>query len=141
MFRRVLAAVVVLLGGAVLLFLNCPPGTDVDRARAVAARAQIADLESILELYRMDSGAYPTTEQGLQALVSRPASHPSPANYPPGGYVKRGSLPLDPWGEPYQYQRPGHHRPESFDLWSLASDRVPGGAGTAADIGNWQERR
>jgi general secretion pathway protein G len=111
----------------------------VDKGRATAAKAQIANLEGVLELYRMDNAHFPTTEQGLEALVSRPTSTPEPRSYPPGGYLKGGRVPLDPWGEPYQYESPGQHNQHAFDLWSYGADGVEGGDGVDADIVNWAE--
>jgi len=105
-----------------------------DQARVARARADIAALSAALNLYRLDNATYPTTDQGLQALVSRPASSPAPANWAANGYIDR--VPTDPWGQPYQYLAPGVHGP--FDVFSLGADGRPGGAGVSADIGNWQ---
>ena len=113
----------------------------VDQGKVTAAAAQISNLESVLELYRMDNGRFPTTEQGLEALVNEPAGEPAARNYPPGGYLKRGALPVDPWGEPYHYESPGQRNRHSFDIWSHGSDGAPGGEGTDADIGNWSEEQ
>jgi general secretion pathway protein G len=85
----------------------------------------------------MDNGRYPTTEQGLRALVSKPTGDPEPRSYPPGGYLKKSDALLDPWQEPFQYANPGSRNPHSFDLWSLGADAAPGGEGGDADIGNW----
>ena len=111
----------------------------VDKGRVTAAKAQISSLEGVLELYRMDNGRFPTSEQGLDSLVARPTSAPEPRNYPDGGYLKGGRLPTDPWGEFYQYESPGQHNSHSYDLWSLGADGQPGGEGVDADIGNWSE--
>ena len=86
-----------------------------------------------LKLYRLDSKRYPTTEQGLQALVARPSQAPVPENWKAGGYVEK--LPLDPWGKPYQYLYPGLHG--EIDVFSYGADGVPGGEGFDADVGNW----
>jgi general secretion pathway protein G len=112
----------------------------VDQGKVTTAKAQISNLESVLELYRMDNGRFPTTEQGLEALVREPAGEPAPRNYPPGGYLRGGQLPIDPWGEPYHYESPGQHNQHSFDLWSHGSDGSAGGEGTDSDIGNWADR-
>jgi general secretion pathway protein G len=109
----------------------------MDSARIKTTEAQIDQLEGALEFYRMDNANYPTTEQGLEALVREPTSPPEPRRYQEGGYLQRSALPLDPWGEPYQYRAPGEHNPRGFDLWSYGSDRAPGGEGDAADLGNW----
>jgi general secretion pathway protein G len=113
----------------------------VDQGKRTAAEAQISNLESVLELYRMDNGRFPTTEQGLEALVAEPSGEPAARNYPPGGYLKRGRLPKDPWGEPYHYEAPGQKNRHSFDIWSHGSDGSPGGEGTDADIGNWADEQ
>ena len=90
-------------------------------------------LENSLDMYKLDNSVYPSTEQGLQALVSTPAGTPEPRNYRNGGYIKR--LPQDPWGNEYQYLSPGEQG--EIDIYSLGADGQEGGEGTAADIGNW----
>lgn len=104
-----------------------------DEARVVAARQDIAALMQALKLYRLDTKRYPTTEQGLQALVVKPSQAPVPENWKPGGYVEK--LPLDPWGKPYQFLNPGLHG--EIDVFSYGADGAPGGEGFDADIGNW----
>ena len=104
-----------------------------DEARVVAAKQDISSLAQALKLYRLDNKRYPTTEQGLQALVSKPSLTPVPDNWKAGGYVER--LPLDPWGKPYQYLSPGLHG--EIDIFSFGADGTPGGEGFDADIGNW----
>lgn len=104
-----------------------------DEARVVAAKQDIAALGQALKLYRLDTKRYPTTEQGLQSLVSKPSQAPMPDNWKPGGYVEK--LPRDPWGKPYQYLNPGLHG--EIDVFSYGADGVPGGEGFDADVGNW----
>ncbi len=104
-----------------------------DEARVVAARQDIATLMQALKLYRLDNLRYPTTEQGLQALVTRPTTAPMPSNWKAGGYLER--LPKDPWGNPYQYLNPGAHG--EIDVFSLGADGTAGGEGVDADIGSW----
>ena len=104
-----------------------------DEARVVAARQDIAALMQALKLYRLDSKRYPTTEQGLQALVAKPTQAPVPDNWKAGGYVER--LPMDPWGKPYQFLNPGLHG--EIDVFSYGADGALGGEGFDADIGNW----
>jgi len=104
-----------------------------DEARAVAARQDIASLAQALKLYRLDNLAYPSSEQGLQALLTRPEGTPVPRNWRPGGYVER--LPKDPWGRDYLYLQPGRHG--EVDIWSLGADGRPGGESADADIGSW----
>ena len=104
-----------------------------DEARVIAAKQDIASVLQALKLYRLDNQRYPTTEQGLQALVARPASAPIAPNWKAGGYLER--LPKDPWGGLYQYLNPGVRG--EIDLYSLGADGVPGGEGNDADIGSW----
>ncbi len=105
----------------------------IDEARVTKAKQDVRTYETALDLYRMDNFKYPTTDQGLQALVSRPAD-PNIKNWRAEGYVKQ--LSKDPWGNDYQYLAPGT-RGGAFDLYSLGADGQPGGEGVDADIGNW----
>ena len=130
---------VVLIIGLLSTIVGAAIFRQVDKARVTAARAQLSSLEGVLELYRMDNGKFPTSEQGLLALVEAPTAEPVPRSYPEGGYLKDGKLPLDPWGEPYHYEMPGANNPHSFDIWSFGADGAPGGEGVDADIGNWSE--
>jgi general secretion pathway protein G len=109
----------------------------VDSARVTAARADITVLEQALEMYRLDNGRYPTTDQGLTALVVKPSGSAAPRSWNPEGYLKGKKVPKDPWGADYQYVSPGAHG--AFDLYSLGADSQDGGEGDAADIGNWDE--
>ena len=95
--------------------------------------AEINNIENALKFYRLDNFVYPTTEQGLEALVTRP-NDPSIRNWKPGGYLDR--LPRDPWGNPYQYLNPGNNG--EIDIYTLGRDGRPGGEGLDADIGNWE---
>ncbi len=104
-----------------------------DQAREAKVMQDIRVLSSALDLYRLDNYTYPTTDSGLDALVTRPSDLPSGAKWKEGGYVKR--LPKDPWGNPYSYLQPGTHG--EFDLFSLGADNVAGGTGPNTDIGNW----
>ena len=104
-----------------------------DEARVVAAKQDIVALMQALKLNRLDNKSYPTTEQGLQALVTKPSLSPVPDNWKPGGYVER--LPNDPWSHQYQYLNPGLHG--EIDVFSLGADGAPGGEGFDADVGNW----
>lgn len=106
-----------------------------DDAKIAAARQDIASLMQALKLYRLDNGRYPTTEQGLQALIARPTLEPVPSNWKQGGYIERSSVPVDPWGEPYKYLNPGLKG--EIDVFSLGRDRANGGEGPDADIGSW----
>ena len=102
-----------------------------DEAKRVAARADVAAIVQVLKLYRLDNGFYPTTDQGLGALVQRPTTNPVPGNWKQ--YLDR--LPKDPWGGDYQYVHPGVCG--EIDVFSLGAARARGGEGNAADIGNW----
>lgn len=102
-----------------------------DQARQIAARQDIASLVQALDLYRLDNGRYPTTEQGIQALVIRPTVDPIPM----GWRASLDAIPKDPWGNPYQYSAPGTHG--EIDVWSFGADGKAGGEGNDADIGNW----
>jgi general secretion pathway protein G len=104
-----------------------------DEARVVAAKQDIASIMQALKLYRLDNHRYPTTEQGLQALVAKPATAPVPENWKTGGYIER--LPKDPWGHPYQYLNPGVHG--EIDVFSYGADGAPGGEDRDADVGSW----
>jgi general secretion pathway protein G len=101
-----------------------------DEARVTAARADIAGITQALKLYRLDNTFYPTTEQGLQALVTQPTTAPAPTNWKQGGYLDRA--PKDPWGRDYQYLNPGVRG--EIDVFSLGADGRPGGEGINADI-------
>jgi len=101
-----------------------------EQARVVAARQDILSIQNAMSLYKLDNGFYPSTSQGIQALVSKPSGSPVPQNYAQGGYLKK--LPLDPWGNPYQYLHPGKHG--SIDIWTNGS---PDSTAKNAVIGNW----
>ncbi len=107
-----------------------------DEARVTVARTDLRTIAASLEMYKLDNRVYPTTAQGLEALVSRPTTPPVPANWPSGGYLSQ--VPVDPWGFPYLYRSPGESRP--YDLMSLGADGKPGGEGTGADIGGGDAR-
>lgn len=104
-----------------------------DKARIAKARHDIAALESALDIYRLDNYVYPTTDQGLEALVKQPEGEPAPTNWKQGGYIKK--LKKDPWGNDYLYLSPGQHG--EIDIYSLGADGAPGGEGVFADIGSW----
>ena len=104
----------------------------VDDAQITKAKAEIANMENALKFYRLDNFHYPSTEQGLEALVTKPAD-PNIRNWKSGGYLDR--LPADPWGNPYLYLSPGNQR--EIDIYTLGRDGRPGGEGVDADIGNW----
>lgn len=104
-----------------------------EEAKKVKAKLQIENLEGALKLYKLDTGMYPTTEQGLEALVQKPATGTVPSNWREGGYLEKGKVPLDPWNRPYVYVAPGVKN-KDFDLKSLGGDGEEGGEGENADI-------
>ena len=106
-----------------------------DDAKITDAKVQVKNLETALKLYKMDSGSYPATEQGLQALITKPTTGVIPKNFKEGGYLESKDVPKDPWGNDYIYLSPGEHG--DYDLCSQGSDGVKGGEGTSADICNW----
>ncbi|HLO25687.1 MAG TPA: type II secretion system major pseudopilin GspG [Geobacteraceae bacterium] len=106
-----------------------------DDAKIADAKVQIKNIETGLKLYKLDSGVYPATEQGLQALVEKPTVGQIPKNWRADGYLEGKKIPKDPWGNDYLYLSPGEHG--DFDLCSFGADGVKGGEGINADICNW----
>ena len=104
-----------------------------NEARVVAAKHDIGTVVAALKLYKLDNGRYPTTEQGLQALVEKPTSDPVPGNWKSGGYLEK--MPKDPWGRDYLYLNPGIKR--EIDVMSYGADGQQGGEGFDADLGSW----
>jgi general secretion pathway protein G len=102
-----------------------------DEARIVAAKQDISSISSALKLYKLDNYNYPSTDQGLDALVARPSGDPEPRNWKP----LLDKLPMDPWGNPYLYLSPGEHG--DFDVFTYGADGREGGEGANATIGNW----
>ena len=125
---------VVIIMGLLMGIVGVTVFSRVDDARVATARIQLKQVENALEFYRMDNSRYPTTEQGLKALIEAP---PDVRNYPPGGYMKNRDGLIDPWDNPFQYQSPGPHNEHSFDIWSDGADGAPGGTALNAEIGNW----
>lgn len=104
-----------------------------DDAKIVKVKQDLLTLENALDLYKLDNGFYPSTDQGLLALVQRPQGEPEPQNWRKGGYIKK--LAKDPWQRPYQYLNPGLRG--EIDIFSLGKDGKPGGEDINADLGNW----
>lgn len=128
-----LMVVIVILGLlATIVAINVLPATG--KANTEKAKADIATIEQALEMYRLDNFTYPSSTDGLQALVGPPPGMAQPQRYRQGGYIKR--LPNDPWGNPYRYTFPGQHG--AFDVFSYGADNKEGGEGENADLGNWQ---
>jgi general secretion pathway protein G len=107
-----------------------------EEARRVKAQMDIATLETALKLYKLDNGRYPSSEQGLQALVEAPTVGVLPRKWREGGYLEKAKVPNDPWGSEYVYISPGLHG--DFDLMSYGADGQPGGEGDDEDINNWE---
>lgn len=107
----------------------------LDDARIDKVRADYKNIETALKMYRLDNFVYPTTEQGLEALVEPSSLDPEPRKFKKGGYLEE--VPMDPWGRPYLYMHPGENK--EVDIYSLGADGLSGGEGQNADIGNWKE--
>jgi general secretion pathway protein G len=106
-----------------------------DKARQVKARQDIQAIVTALNMYRLDNQVYPSTNQGLRALVERPSGQPEPMSYKSGGYIER--LPKDPWGRDYLYLNPGVHG--DIDVWTNGANGQAGGDGANAEIGSWSD--
>ncbi|WP_051148030.1 type II secretion system major pseudopilin GspG [Metapseudomonas resinovorans] len=104
-----------------------------DQAKVTVAKGDIKAIGAALDMYKLDNFAYPSTQQGLEALVSRPSGNPPAKNWNKDGYLKK--LPVDPWGNTYQYLSPGSKG--TYDLYSLGADGKEGGSDNDADIANW----
>jgi general secretion pathway protein G len=130
-----LMVVIIILGVLAGLIIPRVMGRP-DEARQAKAKIQIESIESALKLYKLDNGGYPTTEQGLHALVEAPTAGNLPKNWRQDGYLEKGKVPKDPWGNEFVYVSPGSHG--DFDLSSLGKDGEPGGEGVDKDINNWE---
>ncbi|VAW57238.1 General secretion pathway protein G [hydrothermal vent metagenome] len=133
-FTLIEIIVVVVIIGILATFVAPKFMGKTDDARIVKAKNDIQAIESALDLYKLDNYAYPTTDQGLEALINIPSSDPAPTNWQKGGYVKK--LQKDPWQRPYLYLNPGEHT--EIDIYSYGADGIEGGEGNNADIGNWK---
>lgn len=107
----------------------------VDEAKVTEAKVQISSMETALKLYRLDNGRYPSTEQGLEALITKPTTGIIPKKWRKGGYLEKKKVPADPWGNPYIYASPGLHG--DYDIITYGADGVRGGEGFDADIASW----
>jgi general secretion pathway protein G len=107
-----------------------------DEAKQVKARVQIESLETAIKLYKLDNGIYPATEQGLQALVEQPQTGTLPKKWRKGGYLEKGRVPKDPWGNEFVYLSPGASG--DYDIISYGADGVPGGEDFDKDINSWE---
>jgi general secretion pathway protein G len=129
-----LMVVIVILGILAGLIVPRIMG-EPDKAKKLKARMQIESISTALKMYKLDNDNYPTTDQGLQALVEQPSSGNVPKNWRKGGYLEKGKVPKDPWGNDFIYLSPGIH--EDFDLISYGADGSSGGEDKNADINSW----
>ncbi len=134
-FTLIEVMVVILIIGVLAALVVPKVMSRPDEARITAAKQDIATISQALNLYKLDNGRYPNTEQGLAALVKKPGIAPIPTNWKIDGYLDR--VPKDPWGTPYQYLQPGVRG--TIDVFSLGADQASGGEGSDADIGSWQD--
>ena len=131
-----LEILVVLVIMGILVSLVAPTELNrVDDARLQKAYADFKAIETALKIYHLDNYNYPSSEQGLQALVTKPSDDPEPRNWKQGGYLP--DVPVDPWGNPYLYLYPGENG--EFDIYTLGADRTAGGDSQNADLGNWKD--
>jgi general secretion pathway protein G len=136
-FTLIEIMIVVLIIGMLTTLVATTIFGRLEQSKVDIAGMQIQKLSQALELYKLDNGVYPTSEQGLDALVHEATSEPRPRRFPPGGYANPKDL-VDPWQSQFKYARPGQNNPHSYDLYSLGSDGVEGGE---ADVGNWETAR
>jgi general secretion pathway protein G len=130
--------VVVLILSILVVYVGPRIIGEPQKARINAARVQIKSIETALKMYKLDNGAYPTTEQGLEALVQPPEVGQLAKNWRKGGYLEKLKVPKDPWSNDYVYMSPGINNLDDFDLLSYGPDGEPGGEEENADINNWE---
>ena len=135
-FTLIELMVVIVILGILVSFIAPRLMGRPDEAKQVKARVQIESLETAIKLYKLDSGIYPATEQGLQALVEQPQTGTLPKKWRKGGYLEKGRVPKDPWGNEFVYLSPGVHG--DYDIISYGADGVPGGEEFDKDISSWE---
>ena len=135
-FTLIEIMVVIIILGILASYVAVRLTGQTEEARRTQAVVQIESLETALELYKLDNGSYPSTEQGLQALVEPPTTGVLPRKWREGGYLKKGKVPKDPWKHDYVYLSPGLH--SDFDISSYGDDGEPGGEGKDQDVNNWE---
>ena len=135
-FTLIELMVVIVILGILALYVAPKIMGRPDEAKQVKARMDIASLETAIKLFRLDNGFYPSTEQGLAALVQMPQSGQIPKRWKEGGYLEKSQVPKDPWGNEFVYLSPGNHG--DFDIISYGADGVAGGEGKDKDINNWE---
>jgi general secretion pathway protein G len=136
-FSLIELMIVIVILGLLASFLVPKIMDRPDEARVTKASVDIRQLEFALKLYKLDNGVYPTTEQGLAALVRKPTASPVPRNYKSSGYLEGNSAPRDPWGNEYTYRSPGEEG-RNYEIISLGADGAPDGEGVNADIKSWE---
>ena len=135
-FTLIELMVVIIILGILAMYVAPKIMSRPGEARQVKARLDIQNLENALKLYKLDNGIYPTTEQGLQALVEQPETGTVPKKWKSGGYLEKGKVPKDPWGNDFVYLSPGLK--SDFDIISYGLDGVPGGEEENKDVNNWE---
>jgi general secretion pathway protein G len=135
-FTLIEIMVVIIILGILVAYIAPKFIGRAEEAKRTAARVQMESIETALKLYKLDNGYYPTTEQGLQALVVPPTVGQLPKAWREGGYLEKGKVPKDPWKNDYVYLSPGLHG--DYDLTSYGNDGEPGGEGETADVNNWE---
>ena len=135
-FSLIELMVVIVILGILAAFIGPKLMGRTEQAKAVQTRVQIESLETALKLYKLDNGFYPSTEQGLQALVEKPETGNVPKNWRAEGYLEKGQVPTDAWKNDFIYLAPGTHG--DYDITSYGADGVPGGEGDNKDINNWE---
>ena len=135
-FTLIELMVVIVILGILVSFIAPRLMGRPDEAKQVKARIQMESLETAIKLYKLDSGMYPTTEQGLQALVEQPQTGNLPKKWRKGGYLEKGKVPKDPWGNEFVYLSPGAHG--DYDIIAYGADGVPGGEEFDKDINSWE---
>jgi general secretion pathway protein G len=135
-FTLIELMVVIIILGVLAMWVAPKIMSRPEEAKQVKARLDIQNLETALKLYKLDNGLYPTTEQGLQALVERPETGLIPKKWKEGGYLEKGRVPKDPWGNDFVYLSPGLKG--DFDIISYGADGAPGGDAEFKDINNWE---
>jgi general secretion pathway protein G len=136
-FTLIELMVVIVILGILAAFIVPRVTKRPEDARVTKAKIEISNLEQALELYYLDNSSYPSSEQGLQALVEKPSTGETTENWRAGGYLAKSRIAKDPWGNEYVYVSPGIHS-EDYDLYSLGKDGAEGGEGYDADITNWE---
>lgn len=135
-FTLIEIMVVIIILGILASYVAVRITGQTEDARRTQARIQIETFETALKMYKLDNGSYPSTEQGLQALVEAPTTGRLPRKWRDGGYLEKGKIPKDPWANDYIYLSPGIHG--DFDIMSYGDDNSPDGEGKDADVNNWE---